>query len=110
MPLSAARGGDTGRRILKILRSNPVRLFKGFTEDDEEFLEKVTRLLEEGSLPKHLLARLHNELSNEIEPMKIFAILKRDISRDFFKAFVAQEETSAAAPVEVILSEYLVAG
>lgn len=38
--------------ILKRLKDKAVRRCQQFTEDDEEFVGKVIRLVEDGSLPK----------------------------------------------------------
>ncbi len=50
------RGGskDNAIRILKILKSKEIRTYKGFTEEADQFVRDVIRLLEEGSLSKNL--------------------------------------------------------
>jgi len=48
-----SRGGrDTSAQVLRILKSEQIKHFKGFTDEDELYIKKVIKLLEEGGLPK----------------------------------------------------------
>ena len=49
---STHRGSPNDAYILKRLKDKAVRRCQQFTEDDEEFVGKVIRLMEDGSLPK----------------------------------------------------------
>ena len=49
---STHRGDRNDAYILKRLKDKAIRRCQQFTEDDEEFVGKVIRLVEEGSLPK----------------------------------------------------------
>jgi len=103
------RGGrDSATFVLKILKSNQIKHFKGYTEDDEFYLKDLTRLIEEGGLPKQTTKTLVNELSKETNPLKILAILKTNVASEFFKETVAENSAQTSGPREVILSEYLV--
>ncbi len=53
---------DNANRILKILRSKEVKLYKGFTDEAEAYIKHVVKILEEGSLSRNLTKRLHSEL------------------------------------------------
>jgi len=106
---STKRGGrDNETYILRILKSKEVKHFKGFTEDDEEYIYEVSRLLEEGGLPKQTTKKLAKALKTEINPLKILAILKTYIAPRFFQKMLAETAASTSGPREVILSEYFV--
>lgn len=98
-------GADNTQKILRILKSNQVRLYKGFVEEDEDYLRLIIRLLEEGAFPSTLLKRLKNELENVFEAPQILAVLKTNISDEFLKPTIAEEKAAGYGPTEVILSE-----
>jgi superfamily II DNA/RNA helicase len=71
------RGGrDSATKILRILKSNQVRKYAGFTEDDEQYIKDVIRLISEGGLPKFTLKTLVKELSDELDPFQILGKLR----------------------------------
>jgi DNA-binding transcriptional MerR regulator len=94
--------------VLRFLKSNEVRHFKGFTDEDELYIKQVITLLEEGGLPKQTIKTLVKELSKENNPLKILAKLKTNIAPEFFKEPVAESSAQTSGPREVILSEYLI--
>ncbi|RNI39882.1 helicase [Hanamia caeni] len=102
-----ARGGgkDNAIRVLKILKSKEVRMYKGFTEDAEQFIKDVIKLLEEGSLAKNLTKRIFTELKDEVQPLKIFGVLKKNIPDDYFRGIKTINDEAKYSPREVILSE-----
>lgn len=106
-PAQAAR--DTGAKILLRLRTKDVRNFPGYTEDDEEYVRQVTRLLEDGALPRPTLKKLAEAFKTEAHPLKLLGIMRRDIPSQFFQATRAERVRHNFNPREVILSEYLVA-
>jgi len=109
VPETKMKGGrDSATFVLKILKSNQVKHFKGFTEDDESYVKEVINLIEEGGLPKQTAKTLVKELSKETNPLKILAKLKTNIASEFFKESVADSAAQTSGPREVILSEYLV--
>ena len=101
------RGGgkDNAIRVLKILKSKEVRMYKGFTEDAEQFIKDVIKLLEEGSLAKNLTKRIFTELKDEVQPLKIFGVLKKNIPDDYFRGTKTINDEAKYSPREVILSE-----
>jgi superfamily II DNA/RNA helicase len=108
MPETKIKGGrDSASFVLKILKSNQVKHFKGYTEDDELYIRKVMGLIEDGGLPKQTAKTLVKELSKESNPLKILAKLKTNIAPEFFKEPIAESSAQTAGPREVILSEYL---
>jgi len=109
MPETKMKGGrDSATFVLKILKSNQVKHFKGFTEDDESYVKEVINLIEEGGLPKQTAKTLVKELGKETNPLKILARLKTTIAPEFFKETLAESAAQTSGPREVILSEYLV--
>jgi len=109
MPETKTKGGrDSATFVLKILKSNQIKHFKGYTDDDELYIREVITLVEEGGLPRQTAKTLVKELSNEANPLKILAKLKTNIAPEFFKAPVAESAAQTSGPREVILSEYLV--
>jgi hypothetical protein len=109
VPEMKMKGGrDSTTFVLRFLKSNEVKHFKGFTDEDELYIKKVITLLEEGGLPKQTTKTLVKELSKETNPLKILAKLKSNIAPEFFKETVAESAAQTSGPREVILSEYLI--
>jgi superfamily II DNA/RNA helicase len=106
-PVRAAR--DTGTKLLHRLRSREMRQFPGYTEDDEEFIRQVIRLLEDGALPRPTLKKLDGGFKTEGHPLKVLGIMRRDIPTQFFQATRVERTRHIFNPREVILSEYLAA-
>jgi superfamily II DNA/RNA helicase len=105
---STHRGSPSDAYIMKRLKDKAVCRCPQFTEDDEEFVGKVIRLLEDGSLPKATAKKVAAALKKEIEPLKVLAILRRHIKQDFFQTNPVANASHALSPREVILSSYLV--
>jgi superfamily II DNA/RNA helicase len=105
-------GRDNAHRILKMLRSKEIRQYKGFTEDADQYIKKVIKLLEEGVLSKNLTKRLFAELENEVKPLSILGILKKNISDDYFKGTAANDDGTKKIhkTKEIILSECFIKG
>jgi len=107
-----AKGGrDSGAQVVRILRSKEIKHFKGFTEEDEYYIQSVIKLLEEGGLPKRttkdLVKTINQELAKDFKPLKLLSILRMSIPTEFFKETLAESAAQVAGPREVILSEYL---
>jgi len=101
------RGDRNSGSILKRLRAKEVRRCPQFTDEDEEFVSAIIRLLEDGALPKRTTQKVSERLKSEVLPLKILQILRRDIPREFLRVNMAQN-TSAGAKREVVLSSFLV--
>jgi hypothetical protein len=104
------RGNPNDAYILKRLKNKAVRRSQQFTEDDEEFVGKVIRLVEDGLLPRATAKRVATSLRkpDSLPPLKVLAVLRRDIKPEFFQASPIASASQALAPREVILSSYLV--
>ncbi len=107
---STHRGSPNDAYILKRLKDKTVRLCPQFTEDDEEFIGKVIRLLEDGALPKATAKKVAAALkkTENLQPLKVLAVMRRDIKHEFFQTNPAAHASQALAPREVILSSFLV--
>jgi superfamily II DNA/RNA helicase len=93
--------------IIKRLKGNDIKHFKGFTDDDEDYLKAVLKAFENGIIPKNTSKRLKAELEREINPLKVLAILKLNVPHSLLS--VGQpSQTFDHQTREVILSEYLV--
>jgi len=109
IPELKMRGGrDTATQILKILKA--VRDVRKFTDDQELYLRKVMREVEEGGLPKQTtkktLQELSKELKNGLNPLRILGVLQKNIPSDLLKEHITESAAQTSGPREVILSEY----
>ncbi|MEI7730049.1 MAG: helicase-related protein [Verrucomicrobiota bacterium] len=102
------RGDRNAAYILKRLKAREIRRCQQFTEDDEEFVGKIIRLTDEGALPKRTAKELAAKLKIEIEPLKVLAILRREVKSELLKAAPTAQASQGQFPREVILSSYLV--
>lgn len=92
--------------IIKRLKSKEVRYFKGFTEEDEDFLKSVLKAFEDGIIPKNTSKRLKKEIEREINPLKVLGMIRNNIPLNILDAGISSE-VSESHSREVILSEYL---
>lgn len=102
------RGDRNAAYILKRLKPKEIRRCPQFTEDDEEFVGKVIRLVEDGSLPKRTAKDVAAALKDEDQPLKVLSILRHEIKREFFQSSPAAHASQQNEPREVILSSFLV--
>jgi len=103
-------GADSETKLLKILKATQ-RNTQQLTEEQEEYLKKIIKRLEEGALPKKTVKtalNLLNKLGREIQnPLKVIGILQKEISLTFLKTHYAETSVSTEGKREVILSLYL---
>ena len=66
--------------------------------------------MEDGSLPKATARKVAAALKKpeNLMPLKVLAVLRRDIKPEFFQAAPVAHVSQGHAPREVILSSYLV--
>lgn len=95
--------------IIKRLKGNDIKHFKGFTDDDEDYLKAVLKTFEDGIIPKNTSKRLKAELEREINPLKVLAILKNNVPMSLLSGDRSSQSFGYQVR-EVILSEYLVRG
>ena len=96
---------DISVRVLKIVKATQKEGKKIFTEEAEEFIQKVRKGLEEGIFSKNLLRDVFKEIKPVIQPLKILGILRKRIHDDYFKGTSTAKDESRKSPKEVILSE-----
>jgi len=101
------RGGANDAYISKRLKAKEIRRYHGFTDDDELYIQRVIQLLADGALPRPTTKKVAEALKKETEPLRVLAVLRRDIPSLFFQATRAQQNPHALGPREVILSSYL---
>ncbi len=101
------KGSANDAYILKRLKAREIRLYHGYTEDDELYIQQVIQLLTDGALPRPTTKKVADALKDEAEPLKVLGILRRDIPTLFFQATRAQQHAHPFSPREVILSSYL---
>jgi superfamily II DNA or RNA helicase len=108
-----ARGGrDTTANVLHILKAKEIRKYQGYTDEEEDYINRVIMRLEEGGIPKQttktLITALREELKTGTHPRRILALLKKYIAEEFLVEHRAQSAAQISGPREVILSEYYV--
>ena len=104
-------GGDSTAQVLKILKA--VRDFRQYTEDQEKYLRLIMNRFQEGALPKQTAKTVLKALKKELKagkpnPLKVFALLQKNIPDEFLESHIAESATHTSRPSEVILSEYLI--
>ena len=102
------KGSANDAYILRRLKAREIRLYHGFTDDDEAYIRHVIQLLIDGALPKPTTKKVAIALKKEIEPIKVLGILRRDIPAIFFQPTRAQLLYHALSPREVILSSWVI--
>jgi superfamily II DNA/RNA helicase/HKD family nuclease len=108
-----AGGGKSNEKfIIQLLKANEIRCFKGFTDEEEEFLKEVLNALELGIIAKitckHIKQLIDKEIS--ITQLKLLAILKKNVPAKILKKQSEKIPAYIRDKKEVILSEYLVGG
>ncbi len=107
---STHRGSPNDAYIVKRLKDKAIRRCPQFTEDDEEFVGKVIRLVEDGALPRATAKKVATALRKpeNLHPLKVLAVLRRGVTHELFQTSPAAHANLALGPREVILSSFLV--
>ncbi|KMP10650.1 helicase [Candidatus Nitromaritima sp. SCGC AAA799-A02] len=108
--LKKAKGGrDSAFQLVKILKAIQ-KDSRQFTEDQELFLKKVSKQLEEGGLPKQTtkttLKEINKTLKTSPNPLKLVAVLQKNIPPELLESHFSEHSANTIGPREVILSEY----
>jgi len=106
------KGGSIhARKLIKIIKAI-LQMQKEFTELDEEYLEDVLQMLDDGILPPVVTKKLIKEInSTNPEPLAILAKIKANIPEEYFQDLDEDvDSVDYSHPREVILSEYLIKG
>ncbi len=98
---------ESSVQLLKILKA--MQDFRQLTDEQELYLRKVMKQLEEGGMPKQTTKKALQEVSKQgANPLKILGVLQKTIPAEFLKEHIAESAALTFGPREVILSEYLV--
>ncbi len=100
-------GGQNAAQILKRLAAREMRSYHGFTEDDEAFIRQVTGALKDGAIPKNNCRKVAEALKKESDPLRVLAILRREIPAPLLAPTHAAQLAYSESPREVILSSML---
>lgn len=100
------KGSSNETYIIKRLKAKEMRNFSGFTEDDEEFIKSLLRAFENGIVPRNTSKRLKKAIEKEVNPLKVLAILRRNVSHAILELPDPAKQAGHDRR-EVILSEYL---
>ena len=106
------KGGSVhARKLTKIIKAI-LQMQKEFTELDEEYLEDVLQMLDDGILPPVVIKKLNKEINKtNPEPLAILAKIKANIPEEYFQDLNEDvDSVDYSHPREVILSEYLIKG
>ncbi|MFH1679690.1 MAG: helicase-related protein [Candidatus Eisenbacteria bacterium] len=102
-------GRDTATQLLRVLKA--IRDLRRFTEEQEEYLRRVMRALEEGGLPRQTTKAALREVSKEgkagVAPLKILGALQKSIPPELLGQHFSESAAQTSGPREVILSELL---
>lgn len=103
------RGRDSLMQMLGILKAS-LRDRRQFTEDQEQYIKTLIRQLEDGAIPKQTakttVKALKEEIKKGINPLRILAVLKKNIADNLLTSHVADTGIKSTGKREVILSEY----
>jgi len=99
-------GRSQEAKLIKIIKA--IIKTKEFTDEDEEYLQKVLMLLAEGGIAKATIKRIIKEVGNEINPLKILAKIREGIYSNVFQGTFTNSSADISGPKEIILSEYLI--
>ena len=101
---SGGRSNETA--LIRTIKA--IEKFTGLTDEDEDYLVKVLKALEDGALPKQTTKILVKEIKGESNPLKILYKFKQGIPDAFFTDSISGNPYHETSPREVILSELLV--
>lgn len=101
---------DNAARLSKLLSAKEIKKYKGFTEDDEVYIQKVIDELDHGGIPKKITQRIYNKVQEAPEiianPIKLLGILKTTLPSDFLQPTQNEKDAGISTKKEIILSEY----
>jgi len=104
--LKSPGGRSQESKLIRIIRA--IIKSKEFTDDDEDYLQDVLRLLKEGGIAKATIKKIVKKIEKEDNPLKILARVRSGISPALFVGTLAKSAADISGPKEVILSECLI--
>lgn len=91
------------RSLLKLIKV--ISVFKGFTEDDEWYLEQLKNAIEEGSINKKSVSKIIKTTKGLSQPLKILHIIKEHVPEKYLQNLAKREGRQAGNKKEIVLSE-----
>jgi superfamily II DNA/RNA helicase len=104
---TSGKGRSNEKYIIGTLKSKEFRNCSKFTDNDEEFTKIVLDKYHEGVIPKNISKRIKQLIDEEIEPLKVLMVLKREIPPRLLGKRYSNTLNSFDSKREVILSEWL---
>ncbi|NEP59287.1 MAG: helicase [Symploca sp. SIO2G7] len=103
-----SRGGSSyDQFVIQCLKAREIRKFKGFTDEDDEFLKAVRLAFEEGRIPKQTAKKVKQALKPIAgEPLKLLSALKKTVPMNLLVEPEPQMVHQWGSSREVVLSEY----
>ena len=109
-PRISQSGSSYDKFVIQCLRAREIRKFKGFTDEDEEFLKAVRLAFEEGRIPKQTAKKVQQVLKPIAgEPLKLLSALKKTVPMNLLVESEPQVVPQWGNSREVVLSEYFYA-
>ena len=110
-----SRGGGRSNEkyIMQLLKTNDIRYYPGYTDEDEDFLQDVRRVLEDGAIARNTAKRIKQELDklkDQVTPLRILGLLRKNIPPAVLTGKSETAGGQGGERREVILSEYLQGG
>lgn len=102
--VSGGRSQET--KLLRTIKA--IEKSHEFTEEDEDYLQKILELLKEGAIPKPTIKKILKKIENEKSPLRMLAVIRVNIAPEFFQKPMTGGAADTQGPKEIILSEYLV--
>ena len=113
MPIEKKKGGrDRRTQLIRILKALQNQDLKRYTDDQELYLQKVIKQVEEGGLTNQTLKvtikALNDEMKNNTDSFNLLKILQKNIPDALLKEHISESSAQTEGPREVILSEYFI--
>lgn len=110
-PAESEESGTVGGRsneqyVLRRLKAREIRQYQGFTEDDDEFIQRIIQAIEDGVIPRNTNKQIKQELEKTVDPLKVLKILHKNLSETLLQTYLTRQSVLMDHH-EVILSEYL---
>ncbi len=109
--VTAGRGGRSNVGfITQLLKTNEIKHFDGYTDEDEEYIQQAAKAFQEGIIPQNTAKKITTAIKKEKEfnPLKILGILKQNIPNTLLMPEQTGKGSQYNAKREVILSEYMI--
>jgi len=108
---STKRGSrDNAARLSRILNIKNIKKYKGFTDDNEAYIQSVINELDSGGIPKKITQTIYKKVHNtpeiKVNPLKLLAVLKAMLPNDFLQPTQNEIDKGMSRKKEIILSEY----